>query len=66
MKKKKLNNLAKQIAQAEYKRKHATNKETRREAENEILRLSGSLTSLEDIIKLDEYIQENFKKLLDE
>ena len=63
MTKKDIKNLAKRIVEAEIKRKNAKNKKDKDAAELEILKLSEQMTSLNDIISVDEYIQTHFKKM---
>ena len=63
MTKKEIKNLAKRIVEAEIKRKNAKNKKDKDAAELEILKLSEQMTSLDDIISVDEYIQTHFKKM---
>ena len=63
MTKKEIKNLAKRIVEAEIKRKNAKNKKDKDAAELEILKLSEQMTSLNDIISVDEYIQTHFKKM---
>lgn len=58
MKQKELKNLAKKIAKAESDRYHAKTEEEVKAAEEEIYRLSGKVSSLEDIVLIDEYVQE--------
>lgn len=59
MKKKELKSLALKIAKAEQKRQQASTKEEIRSAEAEILKLTGLVDSIEDMVFIDEYIQEN-------
>ena len=63
MTKKEIRNLAQRIVEAEIKRKNAKNKKDKDAAELEILKLSEQMTSLNDIISVDEYIQTHFKKM---
>lgn len=63
MTKKEIRNLAKRIVEAEKKRKNAKNKKDKQAAELEILKLSEQVTSLEDMISIDEYIQTHFSKM---
>lgn len=63
MTKKEIRNLAKRIVEAEIKRNNAKNKKEKDAAELEILKLSEQMTTLDDIISVDEYIQTHFKKM---
>ena len=58
MKMKELKNLAKKIAKYEYTIQHSDDKEAVRKAEDEVIKLSGSVKSLEDIMVIDELVQE--------
>lgn len=63
MTKKEIRNLAKRIVEAEIKRNNAKNKKEKDAAELEILKLSEQMTTLDDIISVDEYIQTHFRKM---
>ena len=65
MTKKELKNLARQIAKAERKRRKATNAIDKQKAEDEITRLSGMISTIEEMLIIDDYIQEKFKRILD-
>jgi len=58
MKRKELKNLAKKIAQAEYARSIATDPADIKNAENEIIKLSGKISNIEEMLLLDDMIQE--------
>lgn len=58
MKTKELKNLAKKIAKYEQIIQNSTDKDAIRNAETEIMKLSGSVKSLEDIMLIDEFVQE--------
>ena len=58
MKMKELKNLAKKIAKYEQTIQNSDDKEAVRRAEEEVMKLSGSVKSLEDIMVIDELVQE--------
>ena len=58
MKMKELKNLAKKIAKCEQTIQNSDDKEAVRRAEEEVMKLSGSVKSLEDIMVIDELVQE--------
>ncbi len=58
MKMKELKNLAKKIAKFEYIIQNSEDKEAIRKAEEQIMIISGSVKSLEDMIVIDELVQE--------
>lgn len=58
MKQKEIKNLAKKIAQQELKLQKATSPQEKSEAENEIIKLSSKVNSIEDMLALDEAIQD--------
>lgn len=58
MKMKELKNLAKKIAKCEQTIQNSDDKEAIRKAEEEVMKLSGSVKSLEDIMIIDELVQE--------
>ena len=58
MKKKELKNLAKKIAEAERIIQRNEDSKQVAKAQKIILDLSGKVTSLEDIMTLDEFVQE--------
>ena len=60
MTKKELKRLALKIAKAEQQRQRASTKEEVRSAEAEIIKLTGLVDSIEDMVFIDEYIQENY------
>lgn len=62
MKKKELKKLAAQIAQAEVNLRESSDPEKQRELKNQIIKLSSRITSLEDIMILDELIQNEIKE----
>jgi hypothetical protein len=61
MKKKELKNLAVQIARAERTLQTTGNEQEVANAQSEILRLSKRVTSLEDLMLLDDLIQKEMK-----
>ena len=61
MKKKELKNLAVQIARAERTLQTTSNEQEVANAQSEILRLSKRVTSLEDLMLLDDLIQKEMK-----
>ena len=62
MKKKELIKLAGQIAQAEIDLQESKNPERNKELKQKIMKLSSRITSLEDIMILDELIQKKIKE----
>ena len=62
MKTKELKNLAKKIANAEYLIQTSSDSKVISKAEAEILELSGKATSVEDMLKLDELVQDILMK----
>lgn len=58
MKMKELKNFAKKIAQFEKIIQESEDKDAVRKAEKEIMKLSGQVKSLEDMIIIDELVQE--------
>lgn len=58
MKTKELKNLAKKIAKYESIIQNSEDKTAIRQAEEEIMKLSGSVKSLEDMMIIDEMVQE--------
>ena len=58
MKQKEIKNLAKKIAQQELILQKATSTEEKQRAENEIIKLSACVKSIEDMVALDEAIQD--------
>ena len=62
MKQKEIKNLAKKIAQQEMILQNATNTEQKQRAEQEIIRLSACVKSIEDMVALDEAIQDLWLK----
>ena len=61
MKRKELKNIAKEIAEKEKIIQYSRDMKQKMEAEAEIIKLSGKLESLEDILAVDEFVQEIFK-----
>ena len=57
MKKKELKRIAEQIAQAEIALQKSSDPEYNRELKNKIMKLSSRVSSLEDVMILDELIQ---------
>jgi hypothetical protein len=62
MKKKELKKLASQIAQAEFDLQESSDPELKQEIKKRIMKLSSRITSLEDIMILDELIQNELKE----
>ena len=58
MKKKELKNLAKKIADAEYIIQNSDDTKAVAKAQDAILELSGKVSSVEDMLALDELVQE--------
>ena len=58
MKMKELKNFAKKIAKCEQVIQNSDDKLAIRKAEEEIMRLSGQVESLEDMVIIDELVQE--------
>lgn len=65
MKKKELKALAKKIAEAEYIIQTSDDKKKIAKAQGEILELSGKVTSLEDMVLIDELVQDIFSEKFD-
>lgn len=63
MKKKELKNLAQKIAKWEQVLQTSQDKEEIQEAQSQIMKLSGKVQSLEDMMLLDDMIQEILKKI---
>ena len=62
MNKKEIKNLAKRIADTEYTIQNSLDKEEVKKAKSTIMELSKRITSLEDMMILDEMIQEYFSE----
>lgn len=62
MKKKELKQLAQKIAKAEIIVQTSEDKKAVAQAKNQIIELSGSITSMQDIDLLDEMVQEILNK----
>lgn len=62
MKKKELKNLAKKIAECERVIQTSQNSQEIHDAQNQIVKLSGSVKTFEDMMILDEMIQELLEK----
>lgn len=62
MKAKEIKNLAKKIAQQEKILQNATSTEEKQRAENEIIKLSACVKTIEDMVALDEAIQDILMK----
>ena len=62
MKKKELIKLAEQIAQAEVDLQESSDPESSKEIKRKIMKMSSRITSLEDIMILDELIQNKIKE----
>lgn len=58
MKKKQLKNLAEQIADAEARLQKAPDKETATQYERQIIELTRQVSSIEEMLELDEQIQQ--------
>ena len=63
MKKKELKNLAAQFARAERTLQTSSNEQEIANAQSEILRLSQRVTSLEDLMLLDDLIQKELENI---
>ena len=62
MKQKEIKNLAKKIAQQEMILQEATSTEEKQRAEQEIIRLSACVKTVDDMVALDEAIQDLLMK----
>lgn len=62
MKQKEIKNLAKKIAQQEKILQEATSTEEKQRAEQEIVRLSACVKTVDDMVALDEAIQDLLMK----
>lgn len=62
MKQKEIKNLAKKIAQQEMILQKATSTEEKQRAEQEIVRLSACVKTVDDMVALDEAIQDLLMK----
>ena len=62
MKKKELKNLAAKIAKYERIIQTSDDKQAVRQAENEIMKLSSSVSRLEDMVAIDELVMELLEK----
>ena len=62
MKQKEIKNLAKKIAQQEMLLQKATSTEEKQRAEQEIIRLSACVKTVDDMVALDEAIQDLLMK----
>ena len=58
MKTKELKNLAKKIAKAELIRSNSEDPEEIKNAENEIIKLSGKISGIEEMLLLDDFVQD--------
>ena len=65
MKRKELKNLAEKIVKLELTIQNSNVKEEISKAKEEIMKLSGSIDSFEDMIALDDYIQDRITQGLD-
>jgi hypothetical protein len=63
MKDKELRNLAKKIAKLEQQLATCNNPDLIPEIEDSIVKLSGKVNNIVDMVKLDELIQENLQKI---
>ena len=63
MKAKELKNLAKKIAKLELIIQNSDDKKAIREAEDQIMKLSGCVDRIEDMVAIDELVQEYIKEL---
>lgn len=63
MKQKELKNLAKKIAKLELIIQNSDDKNAIRDAENQIIQLSGRVDKIEDMIIIDELVQEYIEEL---
>lgn len=62
MKRKELKNLAKKIAKAELIAQNSSDTQEVSRAKDEIMKLSGHINKLEDMVLLDDYVQEFLKE----
>lgn len=62
MKRKEIKNLATKIAKYERIIQNSNDKETIKQAENEIMKVSSSIHSLEDMMAIDELVVELLKE----
>lgn len=65
MKRKELKNLAEKIVKLELTIQNSNVEEEVSKAKEEIMKLSGSINSFEDMIALDDYIQDRLMQGLD-
>lgn len=63
MKAKELKNLAKKIAKCELIIQNSNDKKAVADAESQIMKLSGCVDKIEDIIVIDELVQEYIEEL---
>lgn len=63
MKRKELNNLAKKIAKAELIIQKSQDSNKIEQAKKDIIKLSGQVSSLEEVVLLDELVQQYFSKI---
>lgn len=63
MKRKEIQNLAKKIAKCEQIIQTSTDKDEISKAENEIMKISSSVKSLEDMMAIDELVIDLLEKL---
>lgn len=65
MKTKELKNLAKKIAKCELTIRNSSDKKEIRDAQQQIMDLSGCVDRIEDMVAIDEFVQEILEKNLD-
>ena len=63
MKAKELKNLAKKIAKLELIIQNSDDKKAIRDAEDQIMKLSGCVDRIEDMVAIDELVQEYIEEL---
>ena len=64
MKNKDIKECAKKIAQAEYVLQTSSDNKKREQAKEVIMAISERVTSLDDMMRIDEYVQEILAKIL--
>jgi hypothetical protein len=62
MRRKELKTLAEKIARYEYMAQNAPNENVQRQAELEIMKLCGSVDSMEDMLAIDELVMKILEK----
>ena len=62
MRKKDLKDLAKQIARYEHQLQHTDNEKVKQQLEMEIMKLCGSVDSMDDMMAIDELVMKILEK----